>query len=62
VSAPGDKDIAELDVAVDDPFGVRGVPLFDVTADGRRALAVTPARAESNSIGLLLNWSALATK
>jgi Tol biopolymer transport system component len=36
------------------------VPLFDVTADGRRVLAVTPARAESNSIGLLLNWPSLA--
>jgi hypothetical protein len=40
----------------------QSVPLFDVTADGRRVLAVSPARAESNSIGLLLNWSALATK
>jgi hypothetical protein len=33
-------------------------PLFDVTADGQRFLAVTPARAESSSISLLLNWSA----
>jgi eukaryotic-like serine/threonine-protein kinase len=38
------------------------VPLFDVTADGRRVLAVTPARAESNSIGLMLNWPSLAAK
>jgi len=37
-------------------------PLFDVSADGRRVLAVTPARAEASSIGLLLNWSALALK
>ncbi len=35
-------------------------PLFDVSADGQRFLMVTPARAESNSIGLLLNWSTLA--
>ena len=35
-------------------------PLFDVSADGRRFLMVTPARAESNSIGLVLNWSSLA--
>ena len=35
-------------------------PLFDVTADGRRVLAVTPARDESNSIGLLLNWTTAA--
>lgn len=34
-------------------------PMFDVTADGQRALAVTPARAESSSIRLLLNWPAL---
>jgi hypothetical protein len=34
-------------------------PLFDVTADGQRFLAATPARAESNSISLLLNWPAL---
>ncbi len=33
-------------------------PLFDVTADGQRFLAVTPARAESSSISLLLNWPA----
>jgi Tol biopolymer transport system component len=31
-------------------------PLFDVTPDGQRFLAVTPARAESSSISLLLNW------
>jgi hypothetical protein len=35
-------------------------PLFDVSADGQRFLMVTPARAESNSIVLLLNWSTLA--
>ena len=34
-------------------------PLFDVTADGQRFLAVTPARAESSSISLLLNWPAM---
>ena len=37
-------------------------PLFDVTADGQRVLAVTPARAESSSISLLLNWPALVNK
>jgi len=37
-------------------------PLFDVTADGQRFLAVTPARAESSSISLLLNWPALLKK
>jgi len=37
-------------------------PLFDVTADGQRVLAVTPARAESSSISLLLNWPALLHK
>jgi hypothetical protein len=37
-------------------------PLFDVTADGQRFLAVTPARAESSSISLLLNWPALLNK
>ena len=37
-------------------------PLFDVTADGQRLLAVTPARAESSSISLLLNWPALLHK
>ncbi len=37
-------------------------PLFDVTADGQRVLAVTPARAESSSISLLLNWPALLNK
>jgi hypothetical protein len=36
-------------------------PLFDVSADGNRFLLVTPAREESNSIGLLLNWFSLAT-
>jgi len=35
-------------------------PLFDVSADGSRVLAVTPAQAEANSIGLLLNWPTLA--
>jgi Tol biopolymer transport system component len=34
-------------------------PLFDVTADGQRFLAVTPARAESSSISLLLHWPTL---
>jgi hypothetical protein len=37
-------------------------PLFDVRADGQRVLAVTPARAESSSISLLLNWPALLHK
>jgi Tol biopolymer transport system component len=37
-------------------------PLFDVSPDGQRMLAVTPARAESSSIGLLLNWKALLKK
>jgi hypothetical protein len=37
-------------------------PLFDVSADGQRVLAVTPARAESSSISLLLNWPALLHK
>jgi Tol biopolymer transport system component len=37
-------------------------PLFDVTADGQRVLAVSPARAESSSISLLLNWPALLNK
>jgi Tol biopolymer transport system component len=36
--------------------------MFDVTADGQRVLAVTPARAESSSISLLLNWPALLHK
>jgi hypothetical protein len=36
-------------------------PLFDVTADGQRFLAVTPARAESSSISLLLNWPQCCT-
>ena len=34
-------------------------PLFDVSADGQRVLAVTRARAESSSISLLLNWPTL---
>ena len=37
-------------------------PLFDVTADGQRLVAVTPARAESSSISLLVNWPALLEK
>jgi len=37
-------------------------PLFDVSSDGQRVLAVTPAREESSSIGLLLNWRALMKK
>jgi hypothetical protein len=37
-------------------------PLFDVSADGQRVVAVTPARTESNSISLLLNWPALLKK
>jgi eukaryotic-like serine/threonine-protein kinase len=37
-------------------------PLFDVSADGQRLVAVTPARAESSSISLLLNWPALLNK
>ena len=37
-------------------------PLFDVSADGQRVLAVTPARAESSSISLLLNWPVLLNK
>jgi hypothetical protein len=37
-------------------------PLFDVTADGQRFVAVTPARAESSAISLLLNWPALLNK
>jgi WD40 repeat protein len=37
-------------------------PLFDVSSDGQRVLAVTPAREESSSIGLLLNWQALMKK
>ncbi len=37
-------------------------PLFDVSADGQRFLAVTPARAESSSISLLLNWPAMLHK
>jgi hypothetical protein len=36
--------------------------LFDVTADGQRFLAVTPARAESRPISLLLNWPAMLHK
>jgi serine/threonine protein kinase/Tol biopolymer transport system component len=37
-------------------------PLFDVTADGERFIAVTSARPESSSISLLLNWPALLHK
>jgi Tol biopolymer transport system component len=37
-------------------------PLFDVTADGQRVLAVTPARTESGSISLQLNWPELLGK
>jgi eukaryotic-like serine/threonine-protein kinase len=37
-------------------------PLFDVTADGQRLVAVTPARPESSPISLLLNWPALLHK
>jgi eukaryotic-like serine/threonine-protein kinase len=37
-------------------------PLFDVAADGQRVLAVTPARPESTSISLLLNWPAVVNK
>jgi hypothetical protein len=37
-------------------------PLFEVSADGQRVLAVMPARAESSSISLLLNWRALLHK
>lgn len=37
-------------------------PLFDVTADGQRFVAVAPARAESSSISVLLNWPALLNK
>jgi hypothetical protein len=33
-----------------------------VSADGQRVVAVTPARTESNSISLLLNWPALLRK
>jgi len=39
-----------------------GAPLFDVTADGERFIAVTSARPESSSISLLLNWPALLHK
>ena len=37
-------------------------PLFDVSADGERFVAVTAARPESSSISLLLNWPALLHK
>jgi eukaryotic-like serine/threonine-protein kinase len=37
-------------------------PLFDVTANGERFIAVTSARPESSSISLLLNWPALLHK
>jgi len=39
-----------------------GAPLFDVTADGERFIAVTSARPESSSVSLLLNWPALLHK
>ncbi len=31
-------------------------PLFDVSADGKRFIAVTPADAEANAIGVMVNW------
>jgi Tol biopolymer transport system component len=37
-------------------------PLFDVSADGQRLVAVTLARPESSSISMLLNWPALLQK
>jgi hypothetical protein len=37
-------------------------PLFDVTPDGQRVVAVTSARAESTSMSLLFNWPALLNK
>ena len=37
-------------------------PLFDVSSDGQRILAIAPARPESSSIGLLLNWTELLRK
>lgn len=37
-------------------------PLFDVTADGQRLLAVTTARRESSSTSLPLNWLRLLKK
>ena len=46
----------------DESRGHGGALDFDVTADGQRVLAVTPARAESSSISLLLNWPALLHK
>ncbi len=36
-------------------------PLFDVSADGQKFLTVAPARSEATSIGLLLNWSSVAS-
>ena len=38
-------------------LGVLG-PQWDITRDGNRIIAVTPASPEANSIGLLLNWQA----
>ncbi len=35
-------------------------PLFDISPDGKRILAVIPADPEANSIGLLFNWPTLA--
>jgi hypothetical protein len=36
-------------------------PLFDISAGGKRVLAVTPADPEANSIGLLLKWPTLVS-
>ncbi|MGB6483465.1 MAG: protein kinase [Candidatus Acidiferrales bacterium] len=38
------------------------MPIFDVSLDGTRILAVTPARPESTFVGLLTNWTAAARK
>jgi hypothetical protein len=38
------------------------MPIFDVSPDGTRVLAVTPARPESTFVGLLTNWTALASQ
>ncbi len=43
-------------------LGGRNAPLFDVTPDGERFLAITPARAGSDAIGLVLNWTELVGK
>jgi eukaryotic-like serine/threonine-protein kinase len=37
-------------------------PSFDVSPDGTRILTVTPARPESTFIGILTNWTALASQ